>query len=100
MSIRLVWPRYRKVCTRRVRDGPRQEDRNIRRPFHLAEKVRPRYVTIQARGQVTKSAQIVFEVICEMVALPRGFVIEFNVDDMVGVLVSSLDHANHVEGCG
>jgi len=40
MSIRLAWPRCRKVCTQRVPGGPRWGDRNIQRRVHLDEGVR------------------------------------------------------------
>ena len=50
------------------------------------------------RGNVTESGQVVFEIIGEVVALPGGFVVELDVDDMMSVLISRFDHANHVEG--
>ena len=52
------------------------------------------------RGWVTEGAQVVFKVIGEMVALPRGFIVELDVDDMMGFLVGRFDHADHVEGYG
>ena len=83
-----------------MRRGPLQEDTNIQRHVHLAGGLEPRRVTIQTRGRSTEGGQVVFEVIGEVVALPRGFIVELNVYDMVGVLVSRFDHADHVEGCG
>jgi len=52
------------------------------------------------KGRVTKGGQVVFEVISEVVALPRRFIVELDIDNMVGVLVRRFDHSDHVEGCG
>jgi hypothetical protein len=98
MSIRLAWPRNRKVCTRRVPDGPRQEDRNTLHHVHLASDVRTKARGDANGDQVTESGQVVLEVIGEMVALPRGFIVELDVYDMMGILVGRFDHADHVEG--
>ena len=97
-SIRLAWPRNHKVCTQRVRDGPRQEDRNTPHRVHLASGVRTKARGDTNEDQVTESRQVVLEVISEVVALSRGFIVELDVYDMVGILVGSFDHANHVEG--
>jgi len=52
------------------------------------------------RNQVTESSQVVFKIIGEMVALPRGFIVELDVYDVVRALVGCFNHADHVEGCG
>ena len=75
----------------------RQEGRNIQHRVHLADEVRVK-VRNDLNG-VTESSQVVFEVIGEMIAVPRGFIVELNVDNVVGVLVSRFDHADHVKGC-
>ena len=49
--------------------------------------------------RVTEGGQVVFEIISEMVALPRGFIVELDVYDIMRVLISCFDHADHVEGC-
>lgn len=46
----------------------------------------------------TESGQVVLEVVGEMVALPGGFIVELDVYDVVGILISRFDHANQIEG--
>jgi hypothetical protein len=99
MSIRPAWPRYHKVCTQRAQDSSHQEGRNTQRLVHLARGVLERRYAVIIRGKVTESGQVIFKIIGEVVALPGGFVVELDVDDMMSVLVSRFDHANHIEGC-
>jgi hypothetical protein len=49
---------------------------------------------------LTQSGSGVLGMILEVVASPGAFVMEFNVDNVVRVLVGDVNDANHVEGCG
>lgn len=47
---------------------------------------------MQVEVVLSSFRQVVLEIIGEIVALPRGFIVEFNVHDVVGVLVGGFDH--------
>ena len=49
-------------------------------------------------GLLTESGQIVFKMVSEVIAFSCGTVVELDVDDMVGILVSDFYDTNHVVG--
>lgn len=82
---------------RRVQGDLHQEDRHTRRRVHLAKERESQCWDSASGSHFTKSGQVVLKVISEMIALPRGFIVELNVHDVVGILVGRFDHANHIK---